>query len=242
MWEIPWTAETGIGFLTLTLMEIVLGMDNIVFISILVGKLPKEKQVFAWRTGLILALGTRLGLLFALSWLMRLTDTLFQVLGHDVSGRDLILLCGGLFLMGKAVHEIHEKLETKPEKPEASAAGTMVLVLVQIAILDIIFSLDSVITAVGMVQILPVMMAAMVVAVGVMLVFAKKVGDFVNEHPTMKILALSFLILIGIMLVAQGAGQPVPKGYIYFAMLFSLIVEFLNMKYRKKEAVTKESA
>ena len=144
--------------------------------------------------------------------------------------------------MGKAVHEIHEKLETKSEKPEASAAGTMVLVLVQIAILDIIFSLDSVITAVGMVKHLPVMMVAMIVAVGVMLIFAKRVGDFVNEHPTMKILALSFLILIGIMLVAEGAGQHVPKGYIYFAMAFSLGVEFLNMKYRKKEAVTKESA
>jgi len=236
VWEIPWTAETGIGFLTLTLMEIVLGMDNIIFISILVGKLPKEKQTFAWRVGLFLALGTRLGLLFALTWLMRLTEPLFSIAGHAFSGRDLILLGGGLFLMGKAVHEIHEKLEMKPEGHKTSAGGTMVLILIQIAILDIIFSLDSVITAVGMVKILPVMMAAMIVAVVVMLIFAKRVGDFVNEHPTMKILALSFLILIGILLVAEGAGQHVPKGYIYFAMSFSLIVEFLNMRFRKKEA------
>ncbi|MDP6958309.1 MAG: TerC family protein [Planctomycetota bacterium] len=239
MWQIDWTLDAGIGFLTLTLMEIVLGMDNIIFISILVGKLPKEKQTFAWRTGLFLALATRLGLLFALSWLMRLNETLFSIAGQDFSGRSLILLGGGLFLMGKAVHEIHEKLEIKPEEKKASAGGTMMLILIQIALLDIIFSLDSVITAVGMVQNLPIMMAAMIVAVVVMLIFAKRVGDFVNEHPTMKILALSFLILIGILLVAEGFGKPVPKGYIYFAMVFSLVIEFLNMRFRKKQAVVK---
>ncbi len=242
MWEIPLTLETGMGLLTLTLMEIVLGIDNIVFIAILVGKLPEEKRTFAWRTGLCLALGTRLGLLFTLSWLMRLTEPFFTVLHHDVSGRDLILLGGGLFLMGKAVWEIHEKLELNPEKQAVSSGGKMILVLVQIAILDIIFSLDSVITAVGMVGNLLVMITAMVIAMGVMLLFAKKVGEFVNEHPTMKILALSFLILIGVLLVAEGAGQHVPKGYIYFAMAFSLGVEFLNMRYRKKEANIKESA
>jgi predicted tellurium resistance membrane protein TerC len=230
--------ETYLSLFTLTLMEIVLGIDNIVFISILTGKLPKARQGAARTIGLSLALVMRLGLLFAISWVMGLKDMLFTLFGHGFSGRDLILLGGGLFLVGKATHEIYDKLEV-PHEPAAAQRGGKNLfgwIIVQILLLDIVFSLDSVITAVGMAQHLSVMVIAMVIAVGFMLAFAGKIGDFVNEHPSMKILALSFLLLIGVMLVAEGTGRHIGKGYIYFAMAFSLAVELLNMRFRKKRA------
>ncbi|HLL04840.1 MAG TPA: TerC family protein [Myxococcaceae bacterium] len=227
----PW-----IALLTLSAMEIVLGVDNIVFIAILVAKLPPDKREKIRKIGIGLALIIRIGLLFALSWLMRLTEPLFTVLGEDISGRDLILLIGGLFLVAKSVHEMHSKLEggdaheNGGKGPSAAAVGS---VLAQILALDIVFSLDSVITAVGMASQLWVMVTAMIIAVAVMLVFAGKIGDFVERHPTVKILALSFLLLIGVMLVAEGFGQHINKGYIYFAMAFALIVELLNMRLRK---------
>jgi predicted tellurium resistance membrane protein TerC len=229
--------ETYLSLLTLTAMEIVLGIDNIVFISILTGKLPVAQQAKARRIGIALALIMRLALLFAITWVMGLTAPLFSVWGKAFSGRDLILLGGGLFLLAKATHEIHDKLEVAhEEKARASGRGAFGIVLAQILLLDIVFSLDSVITAVGMAQHLFVMVIAMVVAVGVMLAFAGYIGDFVNRHPTMKILALSFLLLIGVMLVAEGMGQHIAKGYIYFAMAFSLGVELLNLRMRKSLA------
>jgi predicted tellurium resistance membrane protein TerC len=234
-----WTqTDTYVSLLTLTAMEIVLGIDNIVFISILTAKLPPDKQPLARRLGLSLALIFRLGLLFALSWVMGLTEPLFGLLGKTFSGRDLILLGGGLFLVAKATHEIYDKLEVVHEEKTAGAGSARAfgLILVQILALDVVFSLDSVITAVGMAQHVIVMIIAMVAAVGIMLVFAGRIGDFVNRHPSMKILALSFLLLIGVMLVAEGMGQHVGKGYIYFAMAFSLGVELLNMRLRKKTA------
>jgi predicted tellurium resistance membrane protein TerC len=232
--------QTWLSLLTLTLMEIVLGIDNIVFISILAGKLPKDRQAAARTLGLSLALGMRLGLLLAISWVMGLTEPLFSAFGKALSGRDLILLGGGLFLVAKATHEIYEKLEVEPDAVLAGKAGgarMFGLIILQILLLDIVFSLDSVITAVGMAQHLSVMVIAMVLAVGFMLVFAGRIGSFVNDHPSMKILALSFLLLIGVMLVAEGTGKHIGKGYIYFAMAFSLGVELLNMRFRKKKAV-----
>ncbi len=230
--------ETYVSLLTLTAMEIVLGIDNIVFISILVGKLPGHQQKRGRSLGLSLALVMRVGLLFAISWVMGLTRPLFEIAGHELSGRDLILLAGGLFLLAKATHEIHDKLEVSHEEKDAkvSTRGAFGWVLVQILALDIVFSLDSVITAVGMAQHVPIMIVAMVSAVLFMLVFAAKIGDFVNRHPSMKILALSFLLLIGVMLVAESFGQHVSKGYIYFAMAFSLGVELLNMRMRRRAA------
>ena len=229
--------EVYVSLFTLTAMEIVLGIDNIVFISILVAKLPQAQQATARRLGLILALGMRIGLLFAISWVMGLTEPLFSVFRKSFSGRDLILLGGGLFLIAKATHEIHEKLEVAHEEaPVVGGGGRFGLILVQILLLDIVFSLDSVITAVGMAQHVFVMVIAMIIAVGVMLVFAGSIADFVNRHPSMKILALSFLILIGVMLTAEGLGQHVGKAYIYFAMAFSLGVELINMRVRRKTA------
>jgi len=226
--------DTYVSLLTLTLMEIVLGIDNIVFISILTAKLPPDQQPKARRLGLSLALIFRLALLFAISWVMGLTEPLFEISGLGLSGRHLILLSGGLFLVGKATHEIHEKLEGEATTGDVPAGrGAFGWVLVQILALDIVFSLDSVITAVGMAQHVSIMVVAMVVAVGVMLAFARAIGDFVNNHPTMKILALSFLLLIGVMLVAEGLGQHISKGYIYFAMAFSLVVELLNLRMRR---------
>ncbi|MGQ0508650.1 MAG: TerC family protein [Myxococcaceae bacterium] len=233
------TPESLVSLLTLTAMEIVLGIDNIVFVSILAGKLPKAKQKAGRQLGIGLALFTRLALLLCIQWVMRLTDPFFTVLDHPLSGRDLILLGGGGFLIGKSTHEIYEKLEVEAHH-EAKATGThgasFAATVVQIVILDIVFSLDSVITAVGMAKHLPIMIMAMVIAVIVMLIFAGKVGDFVNNHPSMKILALSFLLLIGVMLTAEGMGQHVSKGYIYTAMAFSLVVELLNMRFRKKHS------
>ncbi|MGH7373012.1 MAG: TerC family protein [Candidatus Rokuibacteriota bacterium] len=217
-------------------MEIVLGIDNVVFIAILVARLPEAQREYARRLGLILALGIRIGLLFAISWMMGLTTPLLTVLGRDVSGRDLILLGGGLFLIFKATWEIHDKLEAShPERSEGRARAAFVMVLAQILLLDIVFSLDSVITAVGMANNLPIMVAAMVIAMLIMLASAGPVSRFIEHHPSLKILALSFLLLIGVMLVAEGMGTHMEKGYIYFAMAFSLFVEMLNMRYRRKQ-------
>ena len=227
--------DVWIALLSLTAMEIVLGIDNIVFISILVGRLPPDQRARVRRIGIAGALITRLGLLFTLSWMMRLTEPLFTVLDHSLSGRDLIMLGGGLFLIAKATLEIHAKLEGGGEDEhgggKARGAG---MVILQIMIVDIVFSLDSVITAVGMANQLWVMVTAMIVAVAVMLAFAGAVGDFVERHPSIKILALSFLILIGVMLTAEGLGQHVEKGYVYFAMGFSLLVEVLNIRRTRK--------
>jgi predicted tellurium resistance membrane protein TerC len=227
------TAEGLISLLTLSAMEIVLGIDNIVFISILVAKLPQSQQAKTRNIGLFLALFARLALLFSISWVMSLTEPLFSVLGFEMSGRNLILLFGGLFLVGKATFEIHEKFELHDNHaPKATSKSNYASILIQILLLDIVFSLDSVITAVGMAQQISIMVVAMIISMIVMLLSAKVIGDFVERHPTVKILALSFLILIGVMLVAEGTGQHMPKGYIYFAMAFSLGVELLNMKYR----------
>jgi predicted tellurium resistance membrane protein TerC len=227
--------ETWIALAALTGLEIVLGIDNIVFIAILTARLPQREQALAYRLGLMGAMLTRVGLLLALSWLMGLTEPLFTVLGRGLSGRDLILLGGGLFLIAKSAHEIYEKVE-EPHTGEAGAAAKsgLVMVVVQIMIMDIIFSLDSVITAVGMVKHVPVMVTAIVISIGVMLIFAKRIGDFVNRHASLKVLALSFLLLIGVLLTAEGMGQHINKGYIYFAMGFALLVELLNMRLRKR--------
>jgi predicted tellurium resistance membrane protein TerC len=234
------TADGLVALLTLSVLEIVLGVDNVVFIAILTGRLPTAEQRLARRLGLSLALGIRIGLLFAITWIMSLTRPLFAVLGHTVSGRDLILLGGGLFLIFKATWEIYDKLEVPhTERARGGARDALASVLVQILMLDLVFSLDSVITAVGMAEDVRTMIAAMVVAMVVMLFSMGAVAGFVERHPSVKILALAFLLLIGVMLVADGFGQHVSKGYIYFAMAFSLLVELLNMRYRKKhKAVT----
>jgi len=235
MLEIWTQPETWISLATLAAMEIVLGVDNIVFLTILAGKLPRAQQPLARRLGLGAALGTRLLLLFAITWLMRLTADLFFVFGKGMSGRDLILGAGGLFLIAKATFEIHDKLEVGHEEHgKGGAAVSFGWTILQIAILDIVFSLDSVITAVGMAQHLEVMVVAMVVAVGVMLVFAGPIGRFVEDHPTVKMLALAFLILIGVMLVVEAFDQHIPRGYVYFAMAFSLGVEMLNLRLRRR--------
>jgi predicted tellurium resistance membrane protein TerC len=237
MFEAFTTAQGWVSLATLAAMEIVLGIDNVVFLTILAGRLPAHQQDKARKVGLALALGTRLALLFAITWLMGLTRPLFAVFGHGFSGRDLILLVGGLFLIAKATHEIHDKLEVKHEEKAAGAkaAASFGMVVTQIAILDIVFSLDSVITAVGMAGRLSIMVAAVLIAMAVMLVSAASIGEFVNRHPTMKMLALSFLVLIGVILVAEGTGQHVPKGYVYFAMAFSVGVELLNMRMRRAQ-------
>jgi predicted tellurium resistance membrane protein TerC len=226
--------ETWIALLTLTVLEIVLGIDNVIFISILAGKLPQGQQAKARKMGLFLAMFIRIGLLASLAWIIKLTAPLFTVLGQEISGRDLILLLGGLFLIGKSTHEIHDRLEGEEGEASARAAASFSGVIVQILLLDIVFSLDSVITAVGMANQLAVMIAAVVIAVGVMMVSAGAIGDFVARHPTVKMLALSFLLLIGMSLIAEGLDQHIPKGYVYFAMGFSVFVEMLNLKMKKK--------
>ncbi len=228
------TVENLVALLTLTALEIVLGIDNIVFIAILTGKLEPTKQDKARRVGLFLAMFMRIGLLLAISGIMRLTAPLFTVAGRDISGRGLILLAGGVFLIGKSTREIHERLEGPSPTPDIrKIASSFVAVIVQIMLLDIVFSLDSVITAVGMVQHVPIMIAAIVAAVGIMLVFAGLVSRFVLRHPTIKMLALAFLLLIGVMLVAEGLGTHFDRKYVYFAMAFSLLVELLNIRVRK---------
>jgi predicted tellurium resistance membrane protein TerC len=226
--------QAWIGFFTLTVLEIVLGIDNVVFISILAGKLPAADREKARRMGLALAMITRILLLLSLSWIIRLTAPLFTVAGAEISGRDLVLIGGGLFLIGKSTHEIHGSLEGEDGEKSRRVAPSFASVIVQILLLDIVFSLDSVITAVGMVDELTVMIAAVIVAVGFMLAFSGAIGRFVHDHPTVKMLALSFLMLIGVTLIGEGLDQHIPKGYIYFAMGFSVGVEMLNLRLRKK--------
>lgn len=234
--------DIWIGLLTLTVLEIVLGVDNIIFISILAAKLPEAQQARARQLGLALALITRILLLLSLSWLVGLTAPLFSLplgfLGEevrDISGRDLILIVGGLFLIGKATFEIHERLEGEEAHSTAKTAASFTSVIIQILLLDIVFSLDSVITAVGMVDQIGVMIAAVVIAVAIMLFSAGPISNFVNRHPTVKMLALAFLVLIGVNLLAEGFGQHIPKGYIYFAMAFSVFVELLNLASRRRK-------
>ena len=232
--------QAWIALVTLTALEIVLGVDNIIFISILVGRLPQEQRNRARILGLGFAMITRIGLLLSLAWVMTLTEPLVTI-GRSISGRDLILIGGGLFLLWKSVHEVHNSLEGEPDEQTAAGAAraTFATVIVQIGIIDIVFSLDSVITAVGMVSEVPIMVLAIVAAVGVMMFAAKPIGEFVDRHPTIKMLALSFLVLVGMALIAEGWGYPIPKGYIYFAMAFSVAVEMLNLKVRarRQEAI-----
>lgn len=231
-----WLADPQIwiAFATLTVLELVLGIDNIIFISILAGKLPPEQQGRARVIGLALALVMRVILLFSLSWVIGLTAPLFTVFGQEISGRDLVLLLGGLFLIGKSTHEIHGSLEGEEGHKVGKVYSSFASVLIQIALLDIVFSLDSVITAVGMVEQIEIMIAAVVISIGFMMFFAGPIGNFVQRHPTIKMLALSFLLLIGFVLIAESFDRHIPKGYIYFAMAFSVFVEFLNMRLRKK--------
>ena len=229
-----------IGLLTLTVLEIVLGIDNIIFISILAGRLPREQQPKARKLGLAGAFVSRLLLLFSIAWIVRLTQPLFEVVGHPVSGRDLILFVGGLFLIGKATHEIHNKLEGEEHGAgdKAAAVGaTMSRVILQIMLIDIVFSLDSVITAVGMVNEISIMVIANVIALAIMLAAVGPINTFVDRHPTVKMLALAFLVLIGTNLVAEGAGYHIPKGYTYFAMAFSVLVELLNQRIKRSTPV-----
>ncbi|MBL8760622.1 MAG: TerC family protein [Phycisphaerae bacterium] len=232
--------EHALALATLTLMEIVLGIDNIVFIAIITGKLPEGERPSARRIGLFLAMFIRVGLLLAISWVMSLTRPLFEVMGKEFTGKDLVLLLGGAFLIYKATTEIHHKLEGGgPEEAAKGAGVTFKQAVTQIVLLDIVFSLDSVITAVGMARAIWVMVTAVVISIAVMLAFAGQISAFVEKHPTVKMLALSFLLLIGVMLTADGLGQHIPKGYIYFAMAFSLGVEMLNLRLRKRKEETK---
>jgi predicted tellurium resistance membrane protein TerC len=226
--------QIWIALATLTVLEIVLGVDNIIFISILSGKLPPDQQKRARKLGLLGAMLTRVLLLFSIAWIARLTTPLFTALGHAVSGRDLILIGGGLFLLGKSTFEIHDKLEGDEGHASGRVAASFMSVIVQIMLLDIVFSLDSVITAIGMVDELWVMITAVIVSVGIMMVAAEPISAFVHKHPTVKMLALSFLLLIGLSLILEGAGQHIPKGYIYFAMGFSVFVEMINLRLKKK--------
>lgn len=229
--------QAWIGLLTLTALEIVLGIDNIIFISILAGKLPAAKQKSARRLGLGLAMITRILLLFSISFIMRLTSPWFSIFGQEISGRDFILIVGGLFLLAKSTHEIHDKLEGVEHESTAKGRASFTSVLIQIMLLDIVFSLDSVITAVGMIRELSIMVTAIVIAVIIMMWFAEPISHFVNKHPTIKMLALAFLLMIGLLLIADGFGQHIPKGYAYFAMGFSVFVEMLNLKARKGKPV-----
>jgi predicted tellurium resistance membrane protein TerC len=235
---LDWLADpqAWIALTTLTALEIVLGIDNIIFISILAGKLPESEQAKARTIGLMLAMITRVGLLFSLSWIMRLTAPILTIFANEISGRDVILLAGGLFLLAKSTHEIHEKLEGEEGHSSAKTAASFTSVIIQILLLDIVFSLDSVITAVGMVDRISIMIVAVIIAVVFMIFFAGAISDFVHRHPTVKMLALSFLLLIGVTLVAEGLDQHFPKGYIYFAMAFSVFVEMLNLRMRGRAA------
>ncbi|MCI5224865.1 MAG: TerC family protein, partial [Candidatus Electrothrix sp. AR4] len=231
-----WLADpqTWIAFSTLVILELVLGVDNIIFISIMAGKLPVHEQGRARTTGILLAVGSRILLLLSLSWIIGLTEPIFSVFGHAIAGRDIILILGGLFLLGKSTHEIHQKLEGEEDHVTTSRSGpSFKSVIIEILLLDVVFSLDSVITAVGMVDRLAIMIAAVIVASIVMVFSAKPIGDFVNRHPTVKMLALSFLLLIGFTLIVEGLHQHIPKGYIYFAMAVSMFVEMLNLRLKK---------
>jgi predicted tellurium resistance membrane protein TerC len=228
--------QTWIAFLTLVALELVLGIDNVIFISVLADKLPASQQQRARVTGLAMAVISRVLLLFSLSWLIGLSAPLFSVFGFEISGRDIILILGGLFLLAKSTHEIHQKLEGEKGHTSSRVKATFVSVIIQVLLLDVVFSLDSVITAVGMADQIEIMVAAVVIAAGMMIILSKPLGDFVDRHPTIKILALSFLLLIGFTLIVEGLHQHIPKGYIYFAMGFSVFVEMLNLRLRKTRA------
>ena len=236
MIELLSNPQAWIAFATLTALELVLGIDNIIFISILVDKLPKARQEFARRLGLFMAMFMRIGLLLVLAWIVGLIAPLFTVLGKEISGRDLILISGGLFLIYKSTVEIHQSLEGEEGHAASAVKATLAAVIVQIMLVDMVFSLDSIITAVGMVDDVRVMIAAVVVSVALMMLFAAPIGHFVSDHPTIKMLALSFLVVVGVVLVAEGFDHHVPKGYVYFAMAFSLGVEMLNIRMQKKKA------
>ena len=234
--------EIWIALVTLTVLEIVLGVDNVIFISILSSKLPQSQQRSARRLGLVLAMVARVGLLLSISWIIRLTEPLFAVAGHDFSGRDLTLLVGGLFLLAKSTFEIHESLEGEEGHKSDKVTASFASVIFQILVLDVVFSLDSVITAVGMVEQIGVMVAAIIIAVAVMLLSAEAISAFVNERPTVKILALSFLLLVGFSLVAEAFHQEIAKGYLYFAMAFSVFVELINQRIRRRQPVRLKKA
>jgi predicted tellurium resistance membrane protein TerC len=234
MMELLTSPEAWIAFATLTALELVLGIDNIIFISILVDKLPKERREVARRLGLFMAMFMRIGLLLVLAWIVGLVAPLFTVLGQEISGRDLILILGGLFLVWKSTTEIHGSLEGEEGHAAAAVKSTFAAVIVQIMIIDLVFSLDSIITAVGMVDDVRVMIAAVIASVALMMLFAGPIGRFVSDHPTIKMLALSFLVVVGVVLIAEGFDSHVPKGYVYFAMAFSLGVEMLNIRTRKR--------
>jgi len=234
MIELLLSPEIWIAFFTLTALELVLGIDNIIFISILVDRLPREKQELARRIGLFLAMFMRIGLLLLLSWIVGLTAPVISPFGVDISGRDLILISGGLFLIWKSTGEVHQLLEGEEGSESHKVASSFAGVIAQIIVIDLVFSLDSIITAVGMVSEVSVMIAAVVASVGLMMLFARSIGEFVSNHPTIKMLALSFLVVVGVVLIADGFGHHVPKGYIYFAMAFSVGVEMLNIRMRKK--------
>jgi predicted tellurium resistance membrane protein TerC len=226
--------QAWIAFATLTALELVLGIDNIIFISILVDKLPPEKREFARRIGLFMAMFMRIGLLLLLSVIVGLVAPLFTAFGQEISGRDLILILGGLFLIWKSTGEIHQSLEGEEEHGGTAAGNTMMGIILQIMVIDLVFSLDSIITAVGMVDEVAIMIAAVVASVGLMMAFASGIGSFVSNHPSIKMLALTFLVVVGVVLMAEGLGHHIPKGYIYFAMAFSVIVEMLNIRFRKR--------
>ena len=228
--------EAWIAFATLTALELVLGIDNIIFISILVDKLPAQQREIARRIGLFMAMFMRIGLLLVLSWIVGLVEPMLTVLGHEVSGRDAILLLGGLFLIWKSTTEIHQTLEGEEDGHSTNSKSTLFSVILQIMVIDIVFSLDSIITAVGMVDQVEIMIAAVITSVGLMMLFARSIGEFVSNHPTIKMLALSFLVVVGVVLIAEGFEHHIPKGYIYFAMAFSLGVEMLNIRLRKKSS------
>ncbi|MCG2576075.1 TerC family protein [Dechloromonas sp. XY25] len=234
MLEFLLSPEIWIAFFTLTALELVLGIDNIIFISILVDKLPKEKQELARRIGLFLAMFMRIALLLVLSWIVGLTEPVLTLFGYGISGRDIILIAGGLFLIWKSTGEVHQLLEGEEGSESARVASSFAGVIAQIMVIDLVFSLDSIITAVGMVSQVGVMIAAVVASVGLMMLFARPIGEFVSDHPTIKMLALSFLVVVGVVLIADGFGTHVPKGYIYFAMAFSVCVEMLNIRMRKR--------
>ncbi len=236
MLELLTDPQAWIAFATLTALELVLGIDNIIFISILVDKLPAEQRTLARRLGLFMAMFMRIGLLLVLSWIIGLVAPLFSVMGKEISGRDLILIAGGLFLLWKSVGEIHQSLEGEEGHASSAVRATFGAVILQIMIVDLVFSLDSIITAVGMVDEIAVMIAAVIASVALMMVFAGAIGRFVSAHPSIKMLALSFLVVVGVVLIAEGFDHHVPKGYVYFAMAFSLGVEMLNIRMRKRAA------
>ncbi len=236
MFELLTDPQIWVAFATLTALELVLGIDNIIFISILVDRLPKHQQELARKIGLFGAMFMRIGLLLVLAWIVGLTAPLFSVLGQEVSGRDLVLIAGGLFLLWKSVGEIHQSLEGEEGHQTNAVKATFTAIIVQIMLIDIVFSLDSIITAVGMVEQVSVMIAAVIVSVGLMMVFAGPIGRFVSAHPTIKMLALSFLVVVGVVLIAEGFGHHVPKGYVYSAMAFSVVVEMLNIRMRRRAA------